>query len=863
MADIVKLKKKASDLEAKKQMDKALEVYVEIVDAYEAGDEDQPDIPLYNRVGDMLQKAGRVPDAVSVWEKAVDRYTEGGFYNPAIALCNKILRTSPGRTVVYYKLGKIHAEKGFKGDARQNFLEYASRQQKAGNLDEAFRALKEFADLVPGQHDVRITLADQLMKAERKDEAIEQLQLGYSQAKADGDDDAAERIAAKMKEIDPNVEPEAKDTGSSGGGGGLVFLDVGDDTPPRRPSGKLTAADVKRASKAVAGLELLEPVAAPEPPATPARKSAAAAAPAAPPAPETPEPAAATGDLVIETTDLGADAPPPPRGSVVGLEVTNLGDEPPVEADVETEAELEVDAAVETELADELDVEAAGASASPVADLPLMDVDDAPPSPAAGIPMLDIEPTVAEPAADLPLIEPEPSISLEPTSLEVSLDAASTDELDLIDADADTGLQIEHSAPVDLPTFDTPAAPAADLPLMDVGGDDLELIEPDNFPTPVADEAPAVEDAPLVELASAELREILVPATPVVSVDALRAAVAAAPEDWGARRTLAEALLEHGDREEAMAELEVAMAGFESVGDLDSAGSVADEIVRLEPTSIRSHKKRVEYAFRSNNRAKLATAYLELADALLADGQAQQARTVYQRVLDITPDDLRAQAAIESIPVEEAPPPPPPRRSAVAPAKPTKPAKPAPTPAAKDDGDDDYVSLGDWLREDDEPKSTRMVVEEQEPTGDEQADFSDMLRKFKEGVAENVDEEDHEAHYDLGVAYKEMGLVDEAIAEFQKALRGTKERVRTFEALGNCFVEKGQLPVAATILQRAVVEPGVRDEALVGVLYLLGAIAEEQQQFPDAKRYYERVFAVDIQFRDIGDRLHTVEQQLS
>ena len=92
-----------------------------------------------------------VDESGPVWEKAVDRYAEGGFYNPAIALCNKILRASPGRTVIYYKLGKIHAEKGFRGDARQNFLEYASRQQKAGKLDEAFRALKEFADLVPDQ----------------------------------------------------------------------------------------------------------------------------------------------------------------------------------------------------------------------------------------------------------------------------------------------------------------------------------------------------------------------------------------------------------------------------------------------------------------------------------------------------------------------------------------------------------------------------------------------------------------------------------------------------------------------------------------------------------------------------------------
>lgn len=109
--------------------------------------------------------------------------------------------------------------------------------------------------------------------------------------------------------------------------------------------------------------------------------------------------------------------------------------------------------------------------------------------------------------------------------------------------------------------------------------------------------------------------------------------------------------------------------------------------------------------------------------------------------------------------------------------------------------------------------------------------------------------------------------MDEAILEFQKALRGTKSRARTFEALSDCFIQKQQFALAASILRRALSEAGVGEESLVGVLYLLGTIAEQQQQqqqqFGDAKQYYERVCAVDLHFRDIGDRLNTVEQQLS
>ena len=176
MSNLAKLKKKAAEFEQKKQFDKALALYIQILE--EAGDNraDEVDVALFNRVGDLLFRQGNVPEALTYYEKAVDQYADSGFFNNAIALCNKILRQSPGRTSIYYKLGKISARKGFKSDAKQNFLEYADRMQKAGQMDEAFRALKEFADLVPDQDDVRLMLAEQLSRRDRKGEALEQLQ---------------------------------------------------------------------------------------------------------------------------------------------------------------------------------------------------------------------------------------------------------------------------------------------------------------------------------------------------------------------------------------------------------------------------------------------------------------------------------------------------------------------------------------------------------------------------------------------------------------------------------------------------------------------------------------------------------------
>jgi tetratricopeptide (TPR) repeat protein len=361
-------------------------------------------------------------------------------------------------------------------------------------------------------------------------------------------------------------------------------------------------------------------------------------------------------------------------------------------------------------------------------------------------------------------------------------------------------------------------------------------------------------------------------------LEQLRARVNADGGNAAARRALAEALFERGHRDEGLAELEMAMIGFERANDLDGASAVADEIIRLNPNSVRHHQKRVEYAFRTNDRARLVDAYLELADALFRSGQADKARTVYQRVLELAPDEIRAQAALSAFVDPSAAPnggrksQPTPGRSSGTPERSgvfrrytgesrrepePEPAKVEPKIPTDPAG---FVNLGEWIRDDDQPKSTRMVVQEQAPTGNEQADFADMLRAFKQGVAQNVEEEDHQAHYDLGVAYKEMGLVDEAISEFQKALRGPKDRVRAYESLGQCFLEKSQFQVAATLLARALVEPGHSDEQLVGVLYLLGYCHEALQQWAEALTYYQRVFAVDIEFRDVSDRISALER---
>ena len=888
MPDVAKLKKKAAEFELKKQFDKALAVYVEILDGFDAND-GEVDVSLFNRVGDLYLKQGSVGDAVDYYEQAVDRYADGGFHNNAIALCNKILRNSPGRASVYYKLGKISAQKGFKGDAKKNFLEYADRMQASGKIDEAFRALKEFADLCPDQDDIRLKLAEQLSKKGRGAEAIEQLQLLYVRYSHEGRGAEARATVERMKAIDPSAEPRELGDAPSRSAADLVFLDLSDSAPQRRIS--------HAAKRATLGLQVIDTGEDElrRPSGSGSALEAPAIAPAAmPPSPNAPEPIAdildtaslepAVLDGLTRVDDFERSAALDEGNLLDGLETTSFSPGPPP-AGGEL-LDFESTGFTPSIPSPAVPASAPGADDLLDFDLPAEPVAEERPADAMDFGEIDLNP---------PREEHTPARAVRPSLLGLPmLTDEDGDEPPSADDEGTIGGDLELIMPEGTPVRGASIqaasddlvlddGPLADLPLMDLdlphAGEAIEVIEGAVSRNSGQLDAPATEGSepqPRNESEIETKRNLdLVPTPPSArrqstviaeqDVELLQALSEADPDDHLLRRRLAEAMLESGDREGGLRELEAAMVGFERNDDLTAASKLADEIVLLNPGSVRHHQKRVEYAFRTNERGRLIEAYLQLADALFRAGQVEKSRAIYQRIIDLSPDDLRAQTALESFPQPE----PEPAPVVTAKSRQTggvvRPATPAPaSPAAlPPTSDDEYINLGDWLRDDEAPKDTRMVVDEEEPTGDEEADFQDMLRKFKQGIAENVEEEDHQSHYDLGVAFKEMGLLDEAISEFQKALRAPSNRVPTYEALGLCFIEKEQYPMAATILGRALHEQGVSENQLIGVLYLLGRCAQERGQRDAAIEYYQRVFVVDIQFQDVSERLAAVEATVS
>ena len=93
-------------------------------------------------------------------------------------------------------------------------------------------------------------------------------------------------------------------------------------------------------------------------------------------------------------------------------------------------------------------------------------------------------------------------------------------------------------------------------------------------------------------------------------------------------------------------ELDKALQAFEEAEDWDGATSVANEILRLEPNSVPHLQKCVEFAYRRGDKSELVPAYVDLANGLFRSGAMEESRTVYERVLELDPENEDAKEGI-------------------------------------------------------------------------------------------------------------------------------------------------------------------------------------------------------------------------
>jgi hypothetical protein len=138
-----------------------------------------------------------------------------------------------------------------------------------------------------------------------------------------------------------------------------------------------------------------------------------------------------------------------------------------------------------------------------------------------------------------------------------------------------------------------------------------------------------------------------------------------------------------------------------------------------------------------------------------------------------------------------------------------------------------------------------------------QVPASEVLGEFRAKLQEVVRPEDVQTHYDLGIAYKEMGLLEEAAGEFEVALRhaGGERRADCLIMLGTCQIERGNPQQALETLEKGLGMPGLRAEARRALLFEMGLAHEAMGDAAVALDRFREVESEEPGFRDVAERI--------
>ncbi len=142
----------------------------------------------------------------------------------------------------------------------------------------------------------------------------------------------------------------------------------------------------------------------------------------------------------------------------------------------------------------------------------------------------------------------------------------------------------------------------------------------------------------------------------------------------------------------------------------------------------------------------------------------------------------------------------------------------------------------------------------------QQIDVEEVFRKFKEGVAKQISVEDSESHYNLGIAYKEMGLLDDAVHEFDIAARDPKRECVCRSMSGMVRIEQGQLNEAIDAfllgLNAQIKEP--QQETML--CYEIGSAYEAKKLTKEALSYYQKAMRRDPNYKDVQERVRRLSR---
>jgi len=180
--------------------------------------------------------------------------------------------------------------------------------------------------------------------------------------------------------------------------------------------------------------------------------------------------------------------------------------------------------------------------------------------------------------------------------------------------------------------------------------------------------------------------------------------------------------------------------------------------------------------------------------------------------------------------------------------------------AADDDANFDLAAeLADVFEDDDDSEADPDPSLSQSGRSTVEEGFESIFADFKKGVSATIDEGDYDTRFDLGIAYREMGLWDDAISEFQICLASEGRRCESLHMMGLCTMEVGRVADAVSHLEQALAMPEASDQARAGLYFDLGRAQAMAGDLDRARNAFEQVQALEPDFPGVAEQLAGIE----
>jgi len=268
-------------------------------------------------------------------------------------------------------------------------------------------------------------------------------------------------------------------------------------------------------------------------------------------------------------------------------------------------------------------------------------------------------------------------------------------------------------------------------------------------------------------------------------------------------------------------------------GDLSRARMLLASLLQIAPQHEAALRRQVDITAQTEDRPAEARARFDLAERYLAMEEWALARAEYLRILELDGSNDRARMRVQRLDALLHTPPPP-----------------------GTDVDFDAIDVP-------RPAASVRVRDETPSNLDSLVDLEEIIDEFKQGIQNSISGEDHESHYDLGMAYMEMGLHDEAIAEFQIAQKGAPMELKSLEMIALCYLEKNEPGEAIRELARALELPGHGPDETISIRYNLGMAHERLGNLDRALQHFEEVHVLNVDFLRVATKVRELKQKLS